>query len=150
MADRQALRKRFEELARCTEPGQYATVSGEDVREVLELIRDAEPRVLTPRELDEARLSKPVWLEVRNMGLLEPALSRYRRPEYGNVAFSLIENRAIERDVTEYYWGWRCWSAEPSDELRRKTMWVMTDEMYEALRRDDEIASGVGQAFSPD
>ena len=150
MPDREKLKARFEELARCTEDGQYATIGAEDVRGVLDLIREAEPRVLTPREFDEVRLSKPVWLEVRNMDLLEPALYRYQRPEYGQVAFSLIENRAIERDVTEYYWGWRCWTAEPGDELRRSTMWAMTNEMREAVRRDDEIASGVGEAFSPD
>lgn len=92
-------------------------------RDALALLKEQEPRVLTPREFDEVRLSKPVWLEVRNMDLLEPALFRYQRSEYGKVAFSLIENRAIERDVTEYYWGWRCWSAEPGDEVRKETKW---------------------------
>ena len=126
------------------------SLSVDEVREIVELLREQEPRVLTPREFDEVRLSKPVWLEVRNMDLLEPALFRYQRPEYGKVAFSLIDNRAIERDVTEYYWGWRCWSAEPGDEQRGRTMYSMTDEYIKVVRREEEIADGLGQAFSPD
>jgi len=93
------------------------------VRTVLAMLKEAEPHVLTPRKLDEVWLSKPVWLEVRNMDLLEPALFRYQMPEYGNVAFSLIENRAIKRDVTEYNLGWRCWTSRPSPEQMRDTPW---------------------------
>lgn len=93
------------------------------LQDALALLKEQEARVMTPREFDEVRLSKPIWLEVRDMGLLGPALSRYLRPEYGKVAFSLIENRAIERDVTAYNWGWRCWTSRPSPEQMRETMW---------------------------
>lgn len=103
--------------------GQYMSLRCDVAREIVDLLKEQEPRVLTPREFDEVRLSKPVWLEVRNMGLLGPALSRYLRPEYGMVAFSLIENRAIERNVTEYYWGWRCWTSRPTPEQMRDTKW---------------------------
>ena len=95
--------------------------------DALALLKEQESRVMTPKEFDEVRLSKPVWLEVGNMGLLEPALFRYLRPEYGRVAFSLIENRAIERDVTEYNWGWRCWTSRPSPEQMRDTPWEVED-----------------------
>jgi hypothetical protein len=91
--------------------------------DALSLLKEQEARVMTPKEFDEVRLSKPVWLEVRNMNLLEPALYRYSRPECGRVAFSLTENRAIERDVTEYYWGWRCWTSRPTPEQMRDTPW---------------------------
>ena len=129
----------------CNMGGSYytgVTCSSFLAADALALLKEQEARVLTPREFDEVRLSKPIWLEVRNMGLLGPALSRYLRHEYGKVAFSLIENRAIERDVTEYNWDWRCWSARPTEEQMRDTPWEafneITPEMIEAVGRNEK------------
>jgi len=45
MADREFLRQKFENLSAVTGDGQYATISGETVREVLEVLTDRKPIV---------------------------------------------------------------------------------------------------------
>ena len=115
------------EFLSCSECPYQQGCTHDLMRDALELLKEQEPRVMTPREFDGVRLSKPVWLEVNNINLLEPALFRYLRSEYGMVAFSLIENRAIERDVTGYNLGWRCWTHCPSPKQRRDTPWEVED-----------------------
>lgn len=131
------LRERFEKLARCTEPGQYATVSGEDVRAVVELIREAEPRVLTLEEVRNP--GRMVALEYKTYGILQddelkPVMTLHKWAVYigkcfdGDIewtAFSLFHAFTNQMTLKTDNYGktWRCWSADPGDEVRKETEW---------------------------
>lgn len=137
MTDRQALRERFEELARCTEPGQYATVSGEDVRAVLELIRDAEPHLLTLEECRDPERIVVVEYKVLTLGpdyQLEEGTNNQKRAMYIGKGWNgdrewtyfVCFRKYMDQNqfpTDEYGTKWRCWSADPGDEVRKEMKW---------------------------
>lgn len=136
MPDREKLKARFEELARCTEPGQYATISAEDVEAVLELIREAEPHVMT---LEEAVASEDlVWAEFQSThtgweNRLSLELVKVCKTANFPNAFTLTTDSGIAwlRNRCDYnsgIWfginsGWRCWTSRPTVRQRMEVKW---------------------------
>lgn len=125
MSDLKTLRERFEELKGAMEVGLFGTVSSEEVDAVLELIREAEPRVMTLEELKRIVPDSVYWGEgyfVRNlwpMAFTAEAIqdldSGYLRDSYG---------RDYELDLyNKNGMGWRIWTARPGDEVRKETEW---------------------------
>lgn len=136
MTDAKKLKARFEELKGAMEVGLFGAIGSEDVDAVLELIREAEPRVMT---LEEVETSEGfVWVEFHSIN--ENRLSL----EYVNVrvterfldSFVLATDSGIEwlrhrGDYNRGIWfginsGWRCWSARPTEEQREAVKWDET------------------------
>lgn len=77
-------------------------------REALELLKEQEPRVLTP---DEADVAEVVWFEARNHTHIEPMLTAGKR---------FADETA---DWFRYGRDWRCWSARPTYAQREEAPW---------------------------
>ena len=78
------------------------------VNKLIALLKEQEPRVLTPDEADAAEV---VWFEVRNHTHIEPMLTRGKR---------FADETA---DWFRYGRDWRCWSARPTDKQREEAPW---------------------------
>ena len=76
--------------------------------DALELLKEQEPRVLTPDEADAAEV---VWFEARNHTHIEPMLTRGKK---------FADETA---DWFRYGRDWRCWSARPTDKQMEEEPW---------------------------
>lgn len=136
MVDREklkALKARFEELKNCWERRVFGTISEEDVDAVLELIREAEPHVLTLEEVEASE--EMVWVEFNSTHDNKLALEyvKVRRTENFPNSFTLTTDSGIAwiRDRGDYntgVWygmnsGWRCWTARPTVRQRMEVKW---------------------------
>lgn len=74
-------------------------------RDVLELLKEQEPRVLT---LEEARTYEVVWPEDKGEGELHPLI---------------VQNNMNDSKYYKYGIHWRAWSAKPTDEQRKAVKW---------------------------
>ena len=131
MADLKALRARFEELKGAMEVGLFGTISSEDVDAVLELIREAELRVMT---LDEVLNADDfVWAEIYTPSKWSWCVIYVKiSPVVSNDEIVKIEEdcgTGWTKNKSEYGkrgfldGGWRCWTARPLPEQRNEVKW---------------------------
>lgn len=94
------------------------------MRDVLSLLKEQEPRVLTLEEVKKLQSIRDgaIWLEVFGNGLF-PAL-----PEFSNKSITFFVAILFEgyRSVFENDWygiTWRCWSTKPNEKQMEAVPW---------------------------
>lgn len=91
--------------------------------EVLELLKEQEPRVLTLEEVKNLDDHDVVYLETTIGDPINPAIYQ---PDNGDDDYACIVSTWSKSGF--YSWStygkeWRCWSAKPSDEQMEATPW---------------------------
>lgn len=113
--------------------GQYMSLRCDVAREIVRMLREQEPRVMT---LEEVETSKGfVWVEFHsiNENRLSLEYVNVRATERFRESFVLSTDSGIEwlRDRGDYnrgIWfgmnsGWRCWTFRPTPDQMRDTPW---------------------------
>lgn len=123
MADRKTLRARFEELKNCWERRVFGTISEEEVDAVLELIREAEPHVLTLAKIQSGTV-EVAWLECSDKEEVRAGLwfKRINEGEDEGIIIHVLDGFEGLRTAV-YGKTWRCWTARPTEEQMRDTPW---------------------------
>lgn len=92
--------------------------------DILALLREQEPRVMTAEEIQEDEL---VWIEVPQSDEIWPALLResdwFDHPTWVMRGYALAAHYLPNR----YGKDWRCWTARPTDEQREAVKWNETN-----------------------
>ena len=126
MSDRKNLISDFEYAVRKAdaEGWDFVVLTTEDGFEILNMLKEQEPRVLT---LDELRsldgTDHFVWLEDNGEYELYDCyaeVTTYRNNVELNTFGREVE---FEPDNEEYGKTWRCWSARPTEEQRKAVKW---------------------------
>jgi len=107
-------------------PDKLVTLIRDGIPDVLALLREQEPRVMT---LDEVEVMPygHVLIETDKMDSLRwlDALLFCKNTNY-SFDFITLEGRARLLG-TEYNREWRCWTAKPTEKQREETAWNATD-----------------------
>ena len=98
------------------------------IDDVLGLLKEQEPRVLTLEEVKglQSLQDGAVWLEEWR-SIVVPALPAVTEMSLQDFTFFVaIPFRAYKRWLSNEYYGktWRCWSSRPTDEQREGTPWT--------------------------
>ena len=124
------LEKVIKGLESCLSPGHDCPLDcpycgncrGDELyRDALELLKAQQPRVMT---LDEVKASKDhdVWLELSG-NIAEDVMTATTITGCGTKGIS-TRYEALNYDMYEVRpYGWRCWTARPTDEQREVTPW---------------------------
>lgn len=101
------------------------------LRDVLTLLKAQEPRVITWRDVIGAAIEcKPLFIEVKDSEDKEPGDDRWAMvTQYKDsvtngmicAMSSYVTSEILFAD--DYGKSWRCWTSEPSEELRKKVKW---------------------------
>lgn len=115
----------------CTECPYYANqseCSGILFHDVLDLLREQEPRVLEYSEIEKHPL---VWLEDNDKEDVIPALflqyngwsAEFSRQAPDKYVDTIVRSAEVIADERKYGVTWRAWSARPSSDQMRDTKW---------------------------
>lgn len=98
------------------------------MQEILDALREPEPRVLNATEVADCPDGTVLWVEERqgvtwNLFPLEIDVSSIH-PDTGTAYLFFVTYHDLRKfECDEYNQTWRCWSARPSDERRRAEAW---------------------------
>lgn len=135
MTDREKVRRQFEEFAAITEPGmpQCVTISAETVRDVLALLKEQEPRLLTLEEVCNLKYDDVVYYQGINTNFVESAIVLHGEKMVPEINTRVVQFRHAagtggwtginNADLNGYGKKWRCWTSRPSPEQMRETKW---------------------------
>lgn len=108
-----------------TEPSDWITRLCD---EVLELLKEQEPRVLTLEELKTIGDKDAVYLETIVMNLGEPNVKpAIYQPDNSDDEYVCVVSSWLKSGFYSphnYLKSWRCWSARPTDEQREAVPWT--------------------------
>ena len=107
-------------------PSNTFCAEGKDVTiaDVLDLLKELEPRVMTLEELEHAEIA---YAEDKDKTDIIPVLVLGRMCEYVALVKPHVDEEAITRMIIpcadDYGVRWRCWTSRPTDEQRGAAPW---------------------------
>lgn len=93
---------------------------GQAIDEILELLKEQQPRLLT---LEEVKQTEVVWCEWGSVDGYVECMMFDKVDADGDYRLTEKIGCTVYYDPSEYNESWRCWSARPTDEQMKETEW---------------------------
>lgn len=109
------------------------TVSVDEVREIVELLREQEARVMTLEEVCNLKYDDVVYYQGINTNSVESAIVLHGEKRVPEVNTRVVQfrhaagtggwNGINNADLNDYGKKWRCWTSRPTEEQRKAVKW---------------------------
>lgn len=115
---------------------EMITVSVDEVREIIDLLTEQEPRVMTFEEVykfsfkafDSYEEDSPLYVECRERYPYQLKWLTAERAHEWMRDDETMERRKLTYNNAKERWGWRCWTSRPTPEQMANTPWEKDEE----------------------
>jgi hypothetical protein len=105
-------------------------ISLECIEDILELLKEQEPRVMTLEEVLAMKFDDVVYVEVVPTHTVLSAIVLDVIPKLPEIGIGVVQFRQAptwnginNADLSYYSKTWRCWTSRPTDEQRKAVKW---------------------------